>query len=370
VSEPEFVPAPAPMPAPSDGWTIPRPRNVRPRSPQALGRGHNSRRVGTAGMSSVASRPPAELLMAAEQAGGSSWTVPRPQGRGVVAEYRSFSVVASRIIRPLSPPPGAASVSSAAWSGPADTRKRVMENPLGLGVGAPRRRVEVVVLQCSASVDHYCQRLLNETHDRVFGMDCEWKPSFRQGRGENPAAVLQICGGELCVLIQLLQVKGDKGFPQSLRHLLGDMGLVKVGVNIGKDFMKLTSNHQLHCAGYHDVGWAGGRILEGKLNRHMGIRTLCESLFQLSMAKNKKVSVSNWASPHLTDQQVEYAVSGGDGFGALGAAALPLILKCRSGIWILSRSPPAPRCHPAPHGCWLYLPTQLLTFSPSAALAC
>ncbi len=146
-----------------------------------------------------------------------------------------------------------------------------------------------------------------EAGDRggVLGLDLEWKPTFNAGEAPSRAAVLQLSGPRLCLIIQLQQLQH---IPRSLRSLLMDTDLVKVGVSVEYDLAKLRKDFGLASTTYHDVGRAGGRIFyEHDPFRVVSVHNMAESLWGVSLPKSDSVRLSNWERRQLTSRQVEYA---------------------------------------------------------------
>lgn len=60
----------------------------------------------------------------------------------------------------------------------------------------------------------------------VLGLDVEWKPTFAAGGKERRAAVLQVAGPGLCLVMQLKELDGR--LPRKLKVMLRSPGLLKV----------------------------------------------------------------------------------------------------------------------------------------------
>jgi hypothetical protein len=77
----------------------------------------------------------------------------------------------------------------------------------------------------------------------VVGLDLEWKPTFAAGAPEKKAAVLQIAGPGLCLVVQMMKLGGQ--LPKALRDILRDPRLLKVCICM------------CQCNGLRLDGWRG-----------------------------------------------------------------------------------------------------------------
>ncbi|CAN6204400.1 unnamed protein product, partial [Urochloa humidicola] len=83
----------------------------------------------------------------------------------------------------------------------------------------------------------------------IVGLDCEWKPDDHSW-STSKVAILQLCTGTRCLILQLLYV--DR-VPASVKSLLADPGVRFVGVGVGEDAAKLAAHYGLACAAAVDV---------------------------------------------------------------------------------------------------------------------
>ncbi len=134
--------------------------------------------------------------------------------------------------------------------------------------------------------------------ERVLGFDIEVRPAFR--RGENhPPALLQLAASERVFIFQLLRLS-DRG---EIGRLLGDPGILKVGIGIGEDIKKLQEALIFRPAGFIDLSTlAAQRGVPAS-----GVRTLAASLLGFRVSKGARCS--NWERQELTRQQIDYAAT-------------------------------------------------------------
>lgn len=207
----------------------------------------------------------------------------------------------------------------------------------------------MAVIQNAKCASYWCAQLAHgvrrEAGDPggVLGLDLEWKPTFNAGEAPSRAAVLQLSGPRLCLIIQLQQLQH---IPRSLRSLLMDTDLVKVGVSVEYDLAKLRKDFGLASTTYHDVGRVGGRIFyEHDPFRVVSVHNMAESLWGVSLPKSDSVRLSNWERRQLTSRQVEYAaldaMAGRAIYGEFYRRGLLDMgrLEAQMGQWLLSSDP-------------------------------
>lgn len=138
----------------------------------------------------------------------------------------------------------------------------------------------------------------------IVGLDCEWKPN-RRSWTTSKVAILQLCAGTRCLVLQLFYV--DR-VPASIRSFLADPDVLFVGIGVGEDVAKLDADYGLTCAAHLD--------LEGRCNdylgrysgaRRLGLKGFAEEVLGLIMEKPRSVTMSNWENHDLEDAQIRYA---------------------------------------------------------------
>ena len=172
---------------------------------------------------------------------------------------------------------------------------------------------QVAVIQDTTCANYWCSRLAHVLRKEsgpdggggAMGLDLEWKPTFRARQATSRAAVLQLSGPGLCLVIQLQQLKH---IPRQLRQLLADPTLLKVGVSVDDDLAKLRHDWGVASSGYVDVGRVGGRVFFHHCPfRTMSVQNMAASLWGIQLPKSDAVRLGNWEHPELSTKQVEYA---------------------------------------------------------------
>lgn len=183
-------------------------------------------------------------------------------------------------------------------------------------------------------LDDVTQSNDDESSFKYVGFDIEWKPSLR-GEPCSRTALLQIATMTSALLVQLkyfspvsplslakacgfgeeicgkmIETNSSKQYPtteelpQSLIRVLGSSRIVKVGVGVLEDLVKMQRDFGTPIGSYQDVGLTAKRVL--KLEK-FGLAALTQYLFGKELYKPKKVSWSNWEKTFLSYQQIRYA---------------------------------------------------------------
>lgn len=142
-------------------------------------------------------------------------------------------------------------------------------------------------------------RAMADIHqERVVGVDTETRPAFRKGESHLPCLV-QIATARAVYLFQLPRLDCSEG----LAELFSDPGIVKVGVALAHDLRQLQLVFPFQSAATLDLGSVARR--HGI--HQTGLRNLAGILLGFRIPKGARTS--NWAAPHLTPAQINYAAT-------------------------------------------------------------
>jgi hypothetical protein len=169
------------------------------------------------------------------------------------------------------------------------TKEAISSLPLAQYTG----RVELVETQ--AQVPAAIAELGKE---RILGFDTETKPSFTRGVSYLPSLV-QLAGERAVFLFRL----DDCGGIPSLFPIFGNGEILKVGVAVRDDVRYLKERAPFDEAGFVEIS----NFTRRAGIENTGLRAL--AAHYLGMRISKGAQTSNWASKHLTPQQVTYAAT-------------------------------------------------------------
>lgn len=173
---------------------------------------------------------------------------------------------------------------------------------------------EVIIVDDERQVQKAVDYLLTSPY---LGFDTETKPSFRKGES-HPISLLQLAGENRVYLFRLNKC----GFPTVLRHLLSNVGIVKIGVGIRDDLRLLKRLGEFKPASFVDLQtYAEDFGIEEK-----SFSKLMAIVFGVKISKRQRTS--NWEAPKLTEPQIRYAAT--DAWGALEMYAELSAIKNRN----------------------------------------
>lgn len=132
-----------------------------------------------------------------------------------------------------------------------------------------------------------------------LGFDTETRPAFRKGVSYD-VSLLQLSTLETAFLFRLNHI----GFPDSIKRILEDPKIVKIGAAVRDDLKALRKlnenftplsffdlNEELKKVGFHNVG----------------VRNLSAMVLNIRISKSEQVS--NWEAEMLTEKQKLYAAT-------------------------------------------------------------
>ncbi|KAG7304202.1 hypothetical protein JYU34_011140 [Plutella xylostella] len=135
---------------------------------------------------------------------------------------------------------------------------------------------------------------------KAIGFDCEW---VTEGGKKRPVALMQLSSIDgLCGLFRLPHLKG---IPPSLRELLEDENIYKVGVAPIDDAAFLFQDYSVNLKSSLDLrhiaqlcGYDPG-----------GLASLAKQLLAVTLDKSWRIRCSDWEAETLTERQVKYAAA-------------------------------------------------------------
>ena len=140
----------------------------------------------------------------------------------------------------------------------------------------------------------------------VLGFDTESKPCFTRG-SHNPICLIQLASPSLAVLFRL---RSPAPLPTALASLLEDDNVTLVGQDIHKEVLELGRDH-----GLKQRKRPKESIIElAAATRAMGclcagVAGYAASLVGIRLHKTKKLQMSNWEAPQLSEPQQRYAAT-------------------------------------------------------------
>lgn len=138
----------------------------------------------------------------------------------------------------------------------------------------------------------------------AIGFDTETRPVFKKGVTHS-VALMQLSTDKRVYLFRLNRY----GLPPSLRDLLSNEEIMKVGVGIRDDVRALRRLADFPPASFMDLQ----RFVRAFGIEEMSFSKLMSIIFQVRVSKRQRTS--NWEADALTEAQVRYAAT--DAWGSL-----------------------------------------------------
>ena len=149
----------------------------------------------------------------------------------------------------------------------------------------------IVVIDHENQANEAAERL---SHEPIIGFDTETRPTFKKGQS-NHVALMQLSTHDTCYLFRLNRM----GFPPSLKRLLEDEHLLKVGISLKDDFCMLNRLHNGELTPRNFVELQ-------KLVKKFGIEDQSLQKIYGIVAGNKIATgqrLTHWEADHLTASQ-------------------------------------------------------------------
>lgn len=163
----------------------------------------------------------------------------------------------------------------------------------------PARVADPIYTRSEAESNELCDTLRQH---RLLGLDIEWKVTYESGVTSRPTATLQLSTAHTAYVFQLSGMRGR--FPTSLAALLQDEGILKTGLNIGNDALKLRRDFGIRTAGLVDLGKLAGQCLSHG-NRAWNLADLVAETTGRRLPK--ELRMSDWEATRLSPEQLTYA---------------------------------------------------------------
>ncbi len=173
-------------------------------------------------------------------------------------------------------------------------------------------RLKTPMLAYTADYDE-ANDLLSCLGTGPMGLDLEW--NFSRTRGAHRTALLQICSPSLILIIHLSAM--SHRIPPLLKNILQDPTIIKTGVAIKNDALKLQRDYAINTRNALELSnlvklaqpakWAN-------VNHLISLRDLTR-IYLGKRLKKDSVRVSDWERYPLEKEQIEYAAS--DTFASL-----------------------------------------------------
>lgn len=152
--------------------------------------------------------------------------------------------------------------------------------------------------------DEVCSVLLRDCAEiPILGFDCEW---VNFNGNTQPIALIQLASHQgICALVRVCCLST---LPETLKNILSNPKILKVGVATWEDASKLKKDFGIQFCGGFDVRHLILRHPKRlSLSARSGLSGLSEQLLGKALNKHYSVRCSDWEAENLSDVQVKYA---------------------------------------------------------------
>lgn len=170
------------------------------------------------------------------------------------------------------------------------------------------RSARIVVIDTPENWNTYRELLLTACYSsRVVGLDCEWVSD--QSGHRHKIALLQIAPNErLCFLIRLCRLRDT---PQELVDLLEYPGVIKVGVAVADDAIKLAVDYGITINSFLDLRYmvlCCDKVRQ-LITSSLSLKNISADLLGVQLDKSAALRCSDWEKETLSEKEVEYAAN-------------------------------------------------------------
>ena len=135
---------------------------------------------------------------------------------------------------------------------------------------------------------------------KVLGFDTESRPCFSPGQPHYGVSLLQLSGKDRAFLFR---IKLMGGIPKSLRSILSDAGIIKVGAAVNDDVRGLEKHHNFEPRAFKDLQkmvWEYGI-------KDKSVKKMAAIILGIRISKTQQLS--NWEAENLSEAQQLYAAT-------------------------------------------------------------
>uniref|UniRef100_A0A453F600 3'-5' exonuclease domain-containing protein n=2 Tax=Aegilops tauschii subsp. strangulata TaxID=200361 RepID=A0A453F600_AEGTS len=186
------------------------------------------------------------------------------------------------------------------------TRRSSMGDTYVADVAFGEEVITTTVTSSGAAVEDWVEEVYSMyagcPNQILVGLDVEWRPSY--SRVQNPAALLQLCIDQRCLIFQLLHADY---IPDALSVFLMDNQFGFVGVGVAADANRLAQDYDLQVRNLEDLRGVAAEEMGIPELRQAGLKDLAPQVLGVTMQKPRRITMGPWDACCLSDEQIHYA---------------------------------------------------------------
>lgn len=158
----------------------------------------------------------------------------------------------------------------------------------------------IIVIQSKNEAQKACDYLCNIGETDVIGFDTETRPSFKKGHTYS-ISLVQLCTKDTCFLFRTM----DKSMWDYIKPILEDERTMKIGLSLKDDFngVKKATKGEIVINPKNFIELQS--YVKSFGIKDCGLSRIYANLFEKKISK--KMRLSNWEEPFLSEAQKEYA---------------------------------------------------------------
>jgi hypothetical protein len=166
---------------------------------------------------------------------------------------------------------------------------------------------QVEYISCTEQAEKIALLLVRQRSQStcVFGFDIEWRVTYVAGQAPRKTALLQLSDANTAYLFHIIHFSE---FPLSLIALINSKDILKVGVGIRNDMLKLQGDYrELQPAGVVDLADMARDCPSCRSCATFSLANLVDTVLGRVLPKPSNLRTGNWENRPLSAEQIEYA---------------------------------------------------------------
>lgn len=159
----------------------------------------------------------------------------------------------------------------------------------------------VLTTNSKAAIDNWIEHNIVGNNISAIGLDVEWPSSLYKIVTDQRVATIQLGCNQGVLIAQLRHLHGHS---TGLSWLLTSSNVLKVGVDIERDLVKLERDFGFKYENFCDLKKLSKKVYN---STKLGLASLARLTYNVELEKKKSIQVSDWGAIELSDAQITYA---------------------------------------------------------------
>ena len=123
--------------------------------------------------------------------------------------------------------------------------------------------VQTIVTSSAVDINNWVEKHVFSCRgqkDFAVGFDCEWKPVYTSHTKRSKVALVQIATSSSVLIVKMLELLDP--LPANLVTLISSQEIIKSGVSVYEDLVKMQIDYDIPFGRYVDIGKTTARVFE------------------------------------------------------------------------------------------------------------